>query len=421
MSGPESSYNAVQTLLTTCESMLNDYEALARSGSTILSDIESAIGLYYQYEYHYRGNNWDSIEHHDRDIRWWEQWVAWSNGWQVSTKRVPHPDREIAMARLATTEGDITNADTKFDFDATAIRATVSSIADFLAGWLTAYQDFSAITFPEVPEDIRTPSTTSWQSPLAVDRYERNMSLQFDAHETTEDIIADLMDRCSKFLQQLKTTLAEFAKLVQQQEEYYASFVTSDWIPDKLNLSAFIDIIGGIGTKVVEYRGMQNDKATTMIDTMLDAVDTILQTEVVVGRINGMSRAGAPGWPLPNDMGVSGAGSPGGDVLTFNAQYFRDHIATWDGLAGEVTSVASAADSIPPIERMFYRWPAFGSTTGSALNSLSGDLTSKALSQSSTAMNQMSDKLNTTIRNYLAAEADNEAIARQLEAILDAP
>lgn len=420
MTGPQSSYNAVETLLLTCEDMLKEYEHLAQSGSAILSKVDGAIGLYWQYKYHYSGANiGDIIEYHDRDIRWWEKMIAWSNGWQVSTDRVQHPERDDAITKLKATQGTVTDADTKFDYDAESIRHTVSSVATFLAGWLTAYQDFAAITFPEVPEDIRTPSTTTWDSPLAVDRYARNMGLQFEAHETTESIVADLMDRCSKFLTQLKTSLVEFAKLVEQQEEYYASFVTSDWVPEKLSWRSLMDIIGDIGGKVVEYRRQQNAKATAMIEVMLDAVDTILQTEVVLGRIDSMARAGEPGWPLPNDMGISGGGSPSGDLLTFNAQYFKDHIAIWQELGSQISPIAADAGSIPVIQRMFYRWPAFGSTTASALNSLGDELATKALNRASTAMGQMSTKLDATIRNYLAAEAENEATARELEAILD--
>lgn len=45
MTGPQSSYNAVETLLLTCEDMLKEYEHLAQSGSAILSKVDGAIGL----------------------------------------------------------------------------------------------------------------------------------------------------------------------------------------------------------------------------------------------------------------------------------------------------------------------------------------------------------------------------------------
>lgn len=79
----------------------------------------------------------------------------------------------------------------------------------------------------------------------------------------------------------------------------------------------------------------------------------------------------------------------------------------------------TTAEATPTISRMFYRWPAFASTTASALNSLSSDITVKALTRGRTATGEISDKLDATIREYLKTEHLNTQDARTLEEILD--
>lgn len=422
---PQSSYDAVATLLQTCENMLTEYETLAESGAGILSNVTTAIGLYYQYKYTFTlssglGGVDTVIEYHDRDIRWWEKWAVWSNGGQVSTERVEHPRRQEALDALEASGTDVSEADEKFDYDATSIRDTVSSVGDFMGGWLTSFNSLNDIVFPEQPDDVATPNVTGWQSPITVDRYARNMSLQFDAHVEVEQVITDLLKKCHEFLDQLSTTLADFAGLVRDQEQWYVDLATDTWGPETFSIQGLIDAIKGIGTGVVEYRRQQDEKATAMIETMLGAVETILTIETLKGRIDGLARSGDPGWPQPNSMGVpEGDSGANDDVVEFQVQYFKDHITTWEDLSSDLQGVASDSSAVPAIETMFLRWPEFGATTSNGLNDLSGHITDTGLQRGKTASATMATMLDATMRNYIEGENLATAHAQRLQDILD--
>lgn len=51
MSGADAAYEAARVIVQTCQDMVGEYEALAKSGVGILGDITGSIGLYYQYKW----------------------------------------------------------------------------------------------------------------------------------------------------------------------------------------------------------------------------------------------------------------------------------------------------------------------------------------------------------------------------------
>ena len=424
MGGNDAAYNAAKVIVQACEDMVREYEALATSGAGILSSITGSIGLYYQYKWtvdYPPDYGPQVIEYHDADVSWWERGLIGIGKGSVTTERIPHPRRQEALDRLAQTQGSIEGVDTKFDYDARDIRDTVSSVGKFMASWVDAATGLSAIPFPEDPRDVPTTGDpTGWRSPYAFQSYERIVGLQFQAHTTTETVITNTLKNSAEFLTGMASHLANFAQLVRDQETYYAGLATSKWIPGEKTIAWIIDTIGAIATKVIEFQTQQDKLAAAMINVLNDAVASVLKIEELRLQLNGMSRSGDPGWPMPTALGgEKQAGSSPISELRFQTTYFKDHIDAWQKISDKVGPVVTTAEATPTIARMFYRWPAFAAATASALNQLSTEITDKALKRGKQATGQISQNLAATIREYLKTEDLNTQEAKQLEEILN--
>lgn len=426
MAPGETAMDAANTIKTACATIANEYAHLAESGKGILGDITTGIGLFFQYKWTVTYSNGgfspcDIVEYHDAEPKWWERGLIGIGGGYVTTEKVPHPRREEARQKLSETQGTIEDADRKFDLDSKSVKDTVTSVGNFMGDWLNALKALSAIPFPEDPRDVPTSGDPQgWRSPYALDVYERNMDLQFAAHETTESTILNMLDQSAEFLKTLKDHLAAFAQLVRDQEQYYVDLATSDWIPEKgKTLGWVIDSIGRIGTAVVEYKKQQDDKASAMIDVLNEAISSVLKIESLLVQLDGMSRAGSPGWPMPNALsGQKSPGSSGETELVYNTTYFKDHINAWESISTDLGGVTKTAESVDKIEHMFLRWPEFASTTASSINNLSTTISTDALSRGGQAASKISENLDATIRAYLETEEINAELAKKLEDIL---
>lgn len=255
--------------------------------------------------------------------------------------------------------------------------------------------------------------TIEVNSPSALETYKENVQLQDAAHESTQTIIRTMLERDATFLQNMADHPSKFADLQREHEQRYIDMATGSWKPEELSLDWVLGKIGEVATFVQDHRNKQTAEAAAMIGVLNDAVTGTLKTEQLRGDINAMSEPtgdGGTGWPMP---------AKGSYELEFNTRWFKDHITFWSGLSSDLGPVISTGAGVPAIEPMFLQFPGFSATATSGLNTLAGEINSKALARAQAATKDMSEKLDTTIRTYLEGEGLNAAEAKKLQDLLD--
>lgn len=423
--------DAIETanrIKNSCQEMAEHYKVLAEAGDEIYRTIETNIGLFYQYEctitYNAEGRP-DAqrvVTYQDHEPFWWEKWSASLGGGTLTVNKIDHPRRKEALEKLEDIGiNSIDPTDDKFDLDAQDIVKTVTGVGEFMGGWLHTLYALRAFTLPEHPLDIESSSSTyGWRSANAYAIYTRIVKLQFAAQDTVKHAILDMLNQNAQFLDSLRSHLVEFAALVRSQQNYYAGLATSDWIPDKgATIGWVIDSIGELGQKVVSYQEQQTAQADAMIEVLNQAVKSILDFERIRTAIDGMSRAGRPGWPMPVSFSSSDhAETSSEDSLIFETNYFKDHIEAWEKISDHLGGVANTAQKVKKIESMFERWTAFASDTVQSINSLGARIATE-LANGKKAAAEIAEKLEDTIRAYLATEELTTDLAKQLQEMLD--
>lgn len=418
-------YNAAKTIEQTCTDLVSLYGDLAETGAGLLSTIKSTIGQLKQYEYTVSWSGQPgSPEYRDDPYSWWEKALIRMGGGYIQERIVPHPERQKALDALAETQGIVEDADEKFDFDAGHMRDSVKSIASHMAGWVTVSSQVSGLFFPSRASQIPTSGDADgWKSPSAFTTYQDNLQIQHDAHETTATSIETMLTRDGEFVETLGKHLVAFAELQGDQNEYYAGLISSDWAPDKWNLSSILGIVGTIGEKVTEFKALQVQEIKAVVDTLNSAVADVLRTEEqknVINRLSEPTNQGEAGWPDPAQLSAKrGEATSSYDELKFQTQYFKDHITHWSNLSDRFAEPISEAEGTPAIETMFHQFPGFMASTASGLNSLATHILDKALVRGKSATQKISDILDGTIRAYLEGEDLNAQQAQQLLQILD--
>lgn len=419
-------YNAAKAIEQTCNDLVESYGALAEVGAGLLSTIKSTIGQLRQYRYtmYYGRSNYESVEYRDDPYAWWERALIHIGGASISEEIVEHPRQQEALDALAETQGIVEGADEKFEFDAGHMRDSVQSIASHMAGWVSTSTQVSSLVYASTASQIPTSGDVDgWRSPSAFNTYQDNLVIQHDAHETTAEQIETMLTRDGNFVETLGDHLTAFAELQGEQNQYYTDLLAKDWLPDKWSIESVISLVGNIGTAVTQFQALQVDEIKAVVATLNSAVTQILQTEEQKNAINRLSQPsgqGAVGWPEPAPLstrksdGVTSIGD-----LRFQTQYFKDHITHWADLADDFAKPIGSAEAAPAIETMFHQFPGFQATTAQGLNSLADHIRDKALRRGQGAATKMSEKLDETIRTYLAGEALNAQQAEQLQKLLD--
>lgn len=419
------SYDAAKTIKQTCDDMVDGYVELVEAGEGTLKNIKSTIGQLTQYKHTfvYEGGH-TSVAYRDDRMGFWERALLALGGTAILIEEQPHPERQKAYDALAETQGIVDEVDEKFELDSEDMRDTVGSVADHMGGWVDTVAQLSGLIFPSSASQVSTTGDTSgWRSPSALETYKENVQLQDAAHESTQTIIRTMLERDATFLQNMADHLSKFADLQREHEQRYIDMATGSWKPEELSLDWVLGKIGEVATFVQDHRNKQTAEAAAMIGVLNDAVTGTLKTEQLRGDINAMSEPtgdGGTGWPMPANLSAyKQAGTTGSYELEFNTRWFKDHITFWSGLSSDLGPVISTGAGVPAIEPMFLQFPGFSATATSGLNTLAGEINSKALARAQAATKDMSEKLDTTIRTYLEGEGLNAAEAKKLQDLLD--
>ena len=424
--GPSDSYDAAKAIEQACNDMVDAYVELAEAGEETLNNIKSTIGQLTQYKHTFAFQSGHSgVEYRDEKMGGWERLFISLGGTAVFIEEVPHPERQRAYDELASTQGIVDEVDEKFELDSEDMRDTVGSVAKHMSGWVTTVGQLSELVVPSSMAQIDTPGDpTGWRSPWAMETYAENVKLQDAAHEAAQEVIGTMLQNDATFLENMSTHLSTFADLQRDHEQKYIDMATGSWVPDELSADWVIGKIGEIATFVQDHRNKQTDEAKAMIDILNDAVDSVLDFEGTKRKINnlteGTGQSGQLGWPMPAQLSAYKTdGTQSFYELEFNTIFFRDHIAFWGDLSDGFGPVISQGESVPDIESMFLQFPAFTATAASGLKELATKVNTDLLTRGRDATKDISEKLDETVRNYLATENLNTEEARKLEELLN--
>lgn len=227
--------------------------------------------------------------------------------------------------------------------------------------------------------------------------------------------MSDLMDNCAKFLESLTTSLADFAKLTNSQDEFYSNLITK-CIPKQISFSQIMDLIDAGVSTINKTRSDETEKSTNMATMLNNTITQLLAIEKLDRQITEMGESqGDNGWPKPAKMSVSESPeTPAASELRFNTQYFHDHSKFWRQVSADLSTLKTSSDSVVEIPTMFARLPQFSADQSTALNSLCDRISADALGKGATATSDLADLLDSTITDYLKAEAENTDTARQV-------
>ena len=421
-------YDAATVIHQTCSDLVESYVALAEHGKNVLGNIHSVIGRIKQYKYditYSAGFQLTTVtEYRDDPYAWWEKGLIYMGQATIHEEIVDHPRQQEARDALASAQGIVDDVDEKFELDSRDMRDTVLSVANHMKSWVDASAKTASLGFPSSTSQVPTSGDVEgWRSPSAKAIYDDNVYLQHGAHETTSTSIESMLSKDAAFLEKMADHLAAFANQERDQWQYYTDLATESWIPDEWSIDAIIETVGQIGDKVLEFKQLQIDELQRVNDVLNSAVTDVLaiqEQKNTISRLKEPASQGEDGWPSPaNVAGRTTAGDSDFETLKFNTQYFKDHVTFWADLSSDFDGPIADASGAPAIAPMFLRFPAFSSTTSSALNDLAEHILDKALKRGQTAAKELSETLDAMIRTYVAGEDLNAAEAAQLQRMLD--
>ncbi|EPH06810.1 hypothetical protein HMPREF1531_00412 [Propionibacterium sp. oral taxon 192 str. F0372] len=411
----------VNKINTACTDMKKAFKDLADRAEPSLQQMTSAIGALTQYKVEGVINNGPGIpgtpftEYRDSKPRWWERLVTPI----TSVTEVPHPKREEAQKKADAMFGTAKTNDENFKLDTNSIAETPEKVGKLITDWLKISNEFSKKIAQVIPSNVVYIPTTGnmdgWLSPGASGAYAASVSSQDNAAGTTSSVMSDLMDNCAKFLESLTTSLADFAKLTNSQDEFYSNLITK-CIPKQISFSQIMDLIDAGVSTINKTRSDETEKSTNMATMLNNTIAQLLAIEKLDRQITEMGESqGDNGWPKPAKMSVSESSeTPAASELRFNTQYFHDHSKFWRQVSADLSTLKTSSDSVVEIPTMFARLPQFSADQSTALNSLCDRISADALGKGATATSDLADLLDSTITDYLKAEAENTDTARQV-------
>ncbi|RMB58199.1 hypothetical protein [Tessaracoccus antarcticus] len=400
-----------------CEDLQDAYQDLAEEALPAYDRLNSSIGRLTQWEVMVSSGGYGGATtfYQDSKPRWWEKFVG-----VITVGEVPHPDADKARDAAKVLFGDIATNDDVYSARSEDIASTPKDLGEIMGEWLGIVDVFDSQVAQAIPSSTAYIPTSGgldgWRSPRASSGYEATASSQNSAAETTAEVVRALLENCAGFLEHLKSSLVAFATLTMDQNRFYSETLTS--IPTEISLDAVLGLIETGANIVNTLKEAELKQAEAMGSDLTSTITALLNISALDGQITRMGEtSGDGGWPQPAPMDPAHGGSNGPaarDELSYNTQYFKDHIDFWDGISETMTPLGQQATGIPELPVMFLRLPSFSANQSTALNSLGDRVASDCLVKGSTATATVATKLGETIRSYVRTEAANEAIANRI-------
>lgn len=399
-----------------CEDLQDTYQTLADEAMPAYDRLNSSIGRLTQWEVIQSDGGYGSITTYwDSKPRWWHMLLGIG-----VVGEVPHPEAHLAREAAEGLFGDIANNDGVYVARSEDIAATPKDMGEIMGEWLEIVDKFDTEVAQVIPSNTAYIPTTGgldgWRSPRASNGYEATANSQNAAAESTAELVRSLLDNCAGFLEHLKSSLAAFAALTMDQNRFYSETLTS--IPTEISLDAVLGLIETGANIVNSLKEAELKQAEAMGSDLTSTITTLLNISALEGRITRMGEsAGDDGWPqpAPMDPGRGGSGGPAArDELSYNTQYFRDHIDFWGDISSTIRPLGHQAEGIAELPVMFLRLPSFSANQSTALNSLGDRIATDCLVKGRRATRAVATKLGETIRSYVRSEAANETIANQI-------
>lgn len=418
----ESAYGeTIAAIRQACTDLEDAYETLAETALPALQGLQAGIGNIVQYHYRKTVRPDDGAPEWTEDV-YVDEPIQFSNNRYLSYERmedVPHPRREDVRQAAREVYGELAEDDEIFAEDIADLVETPRKLGDFITDWLLIAGQFAPDVQPVIPSNLAFIETgggvEGWRSSSAFNSYEATASSQDTAADTAEQVMTDLMDQCAEFLHDIGTTLAAYASWVIARQEFQDSLIGGAAPP--MSIREGFQMVENWRSAGTETRNEKIEGATIEGDRLNGSIQALLDIDALNRDIDAMGeQTGDNGWPGPASMNVlpSGEEPASQTTLSYNAQYFADHSAFWQDVSTELGALATEADGVADLPVMFARLPNFTASRANALNRLSGRLATDVLRQGEEHTQEISDNLDATIRNYLAVEAENEAIAGQI-------
>ena len=349
------------------------------------------------------------------------------HGGKVTRLRVhPRHDEIVAALEKALGAGEVTL--TNHSLTADELAEFPIQVGNFVAQWLQIRSDFSVLDglIYDSPDAIQMNlgdpgGLDGWLATSASDRYETFVELQDSSSEGTYDAIAGLVSAALKLLDDVFDHVTKLALLAEQE--------ASDWVdlgqgllgailPSKSPEDIFNMIIDGANAFIDMNQGHDervNEELQLIGEIATDSLGPVNQISQLSESFNTMG--GGDGWSrltsMPTITGDPNA-QPSYDQLQYNTAYFHAHEQFWRGISRTLDKLGRFAASIPEIELKLTSLPTFAANVSDSLNDLAEDIISRGLDQGAEATWDAADKLNDTLKDYLAAEAENQALAEDI-------
>ncbi len=402
-----------------CETLQQEFADLAVKAVRASDDMDSAVGRLKQWKclYTYPGSGIPAKEgYQDNKPSWFDHWILGI----IPLEQVAHPKADEARAKVAEMFGKITVNDENYELNADDLAETPMKLGQFITAWEEIAGTVSSKVAAAIPSDpayvSTSGSTTGWLSPTASSAYSATFSSQNQAADSTESLISDMDLNCANLLGSMTTSVQDMAGITDAQDKMYADWMLgAAKIPTDFN--GFVDYVGNAVTLIQGIQDDETSKRTALGQMLNDSIVGVLNISGLDRDINMMGESEADaGWPSPANIsvGVAESGEPTRSVLEFNTQYFVDHARFWDSISTELGTLNTSSQGVPDLPIMFARLPAFSASQSYALNQLSDRITTDVLGKGKQATADTETKLRDTIREYLRAEAENEAIANEI-------
>lgn len=413
--------DTIKKINQACTDMKKVYTDLANNAAPALNQLTTSIGTLTQWKYTTWAGGQEMVEYRDTQYNWFQKRLINIGSGAFTEEEVPHPRAPEARQRVEELLGKANANDKKFALDINDVAETPTNIAKMLTTWLDIRDSFQIQVDAGIPSNplfIQTTTEAGWESPIASDSYGAVVSSQNTAASGGRAVMTGLLDNCAAFLASLEGTLANYAKQTVDLNEYYTGLISNTaGILTNPSYSVISDIID-TGFNAVNGLAKNELQVTTDFGNMLNgAIKQLLDIETLSGNIDVLGESsGDKGWPGPIVIGSNpGSGNETRGTLVMDARYFTDHAKFWDGISGQLSTLAEKARGVADLPVMFTRVPTFSADQSDALNKLSDRIANDVLAKGRTATSGVADKLEAARHAYLKTEAENEA---EMESIL---
>ncbi len=409
----------IEKITSACDTLKTIFAELANDAVRAAEDMESAVGRLTVWEC--RQGYWDGktpskkiyLNHKPSGA---EQFMHL----QYPIREVPHPDADTARAKVKELFKDIHLNDANYKANAEQLAKTPAEIGKFITEWESIANQMANKVAGEIPSNASyiksRGSLTGWLSSTASAAYNATISSQNSAADETVALIGGMTGNCAKLLQSMTAAVQDMAAITHDQDAMY-----SDWALGSAKVptdyDGFLKYVGDAVSVVDKVRQQERAKRAALGRKLNDTIVALLDIGALERRITMMGEASTDGgWPSPAtiSVGVTDPGDPSNSILQYNAEYFVDHARFWDDVSDELEGLEKESSQIANLPIMFAILPEFSASQSDALNGLGKKIRENAIAQGKTATAETATLLRQTIRAYLAAEAENEASAKEI-------